>query len=80
MYAHFKKLLYFSTECLYAPFAARGLARTYIKARPALLSTLRQLQCDGAALVALQKATQVPAVALYKFQGGHGAMLTDWRA
>lgn len=31
MYAHFKKLLYFSTECLYAPFAARGFARTYIK-------------------------------------------------
>lgn len=31
MYAHFKKLLYFSTECLYAPFAARGLARTYVK-------------------------------------------------
>ncbi len=39
MYAHFKKLLYFSTECLYAPFAARGLARTYIKARPAPLSS-----------------------------------------
>lgn len=38
MYAHFKKLLYFSTECLYAPFAARGLARTYIKARPAPLA------------------------------------------
>jgi hypothetical protein len=33
MYAHFKKLLYFSTECLYAPFAARGFARTYIKVR-----------------------------------------------
>lgn len=31
MYAHFNKLLYFSTECLYAPFAARGLARTYVK-------------------------------------------------
>jgi len=31
MYAHFKKLLYFSTECLYAPFAARGFARTYVK-------------------------------------------------
>jgi tRNA(Ile)-lysidine synthase TilS/MesJ len=33
MYAHFKRLLYFSTECLYAPFAARGFARTYIKVR-----------------------------------------------
>ena len=26
MYAHFKKLDYFSTECIYSPFAARGAA------------------------------------------------------
>jgi hypothetical protein len=27
MYAYFNKLDYFSTECIYAPFAARGYAR-----------------------------------------------------
>mmetsp|Transcript_6508 Transcript_6508/g.18717 ORF Transcript_6508/g.18717 Transcript_6508/m.18717 type:complete len:327 (-) Transcript_6508:297-1277(-) len=55
MYAHFKKLLYFSTECLYAPFAARGLARTYIKdleaARPrAILDVIQaasELRFEG---------------------------------
>ncbi|KDD76915.1 hypothetical protein H632_c68p1 [Helicosporidium sp. ATCC 50920] len=31
MYAYFKNLDYFSTECIYSPFAARGLAREYIK-------------------------------------------------
>eukprot|EP00803_Ostreobium_quekettii_P010447 evm.model.scf_1116.1 EVM.evm.TU.scf_1116.1 scf_1116:6061-10861(+) len=31
MYAYFKKLDYFSTECVYSPFAARGLARDFIK-------------------------------------------------
>lgn len=31
MYAYFKRLDYFSTECVYAPFAARGLARDFVK-------------------------------------------------
>lgn len=31
MYAYFKKLDYFSTECVYAPYAARGIARDLIK-------------------------------------------------
>lgn len=31
MYAYFKRLDYFSTECIYAPFAARGLARDFVK-------------------------------------------------
>ncbi|ORY77343.1 cytoplasmic tRNA 2-thiolation protein 1 [Protomyces lactucae-debilis] len=31
LYAHFKKLDYFSTECLYSPEAFRGTARTLIK-------------------------------------------------
>ncbi|XP_066595762.1 cytoplasmic tRNA 2-thiolation protein 1 [Prorops nasuta] len=31
MYAFFKKLVYFSTECKFAPNAYRGHARTYIK-------------------------------------------------
>merc|ERR1719361_940028 len=30
-YAYFKKLDYFSTECIYSPEAYRGHARTYIK-------------------------------------------------
>ncbi|XP_014231639.1 uncharacterized protein LOC106655627 [Trichogramma pretiosum] len=31
MYAHFKKLVYFSTECKYAPDAYRGYARKFLK-------------------------------------------------
>ena len=31
MYAYFRKLLYFSTECTYAPGAFRGHARTFLK-------------------------------------------------
>ena len=31
MYAYFKRLDYFSTECTYSPFAARGFAREYVK-------------------------------------------------
>ena len=31
MYAYFKHLDYFSTECVYAPFAARGAARDFVK-------------------------------------------------
>ncbi|CAL5219941.1 g1873 [Coccomyxa viridis] len=31
MYAFFKKLDYFSTECIYAPYAARGAAREFVK-------------------------------------------------
>lgn len=31
MYAYFKKLDYFSTECIYSPNAYRGNARTFLK-------------------------------------------------
>jgi len=31
MYAYFQRLDYFSTECVYAPFAARGFARDLVK-------------------------------------------------
>jgi cytoplasmic tRNA 2-thiolation protein 1 len=46
MYAYFKRLDYFSTECRYSPFAARGLARELVKdleaARPrAILDLVR---------------------------------------
>jgi tRNA(Ile)-lysidine synthase TilS/MesJ len=36
MYAHFKKLDYFSTECLYSPNAYRGYVRELIKDRQEL--------------------------------------------
>lgn len=31
MYAHFKKLVYFSTECIFSPNAYRGHARAFLK-------------------------------------------------
>jgi cytoplasmic tRNA 2-thiolation protein 1 len=31
MYAYYKKLDFFSTECVYAPYAARGTAREFVK-------------------------------------------------
>jgi cytoplasmic tRNA 2-thiolation protein 1 len=31
LYAYFRKLEYFSTECVYAPNAYRGYARSYLK-------------------------------------------------
>lgn len=31
MYAYFKHLVYFSTECIYAPNAYRGYARAFLK-------------------------------------------------
>jgi tRNA(Ile)-lysidine synthase TilS/MesJ len=36
MYAYFKKLDYFSTECIYSPNAYRGYARTFLKDLEAL--------------------------------------------
>lgn len=43
-YAYFAGLKYFSTECAYAPFAARGLARDFVKdleaARPSAIADL----------------------------------------
>ena len=55
MYAYFKKLDYFSTECKYSPFAARGLAREFVKdleaARPRaildLVKTADRLKIKG---------------------------------
>ncbi|EEB87456.1 hypothetical protein MPER_15186 [Moniliophthora perniciosa FA553] len=41
MYAYFKRLDYFSTECIYSPDAYRGHARTFLKdleaARPSAI-------------------------------------------
>lgn len=55
MYAYFHKLDYFSTECVYAPFAARGYAREFVKdlevARPRaildLIHTAETLRVAG---------------------------------
>ncbi|GIM11593.1 hypothetical protein Vretimale_15091, partial [Volvox reticuliferus] len=49
LYAYYKKLDYFSTECVYAPFAARGFAREFIKdleaARPmAIIDVIRSAE------------------------------------
>lgn len=50
MYAYFKKLTYFSTECTYAPQAYRGFARAFIKEvearRPlAILDIIKSGEC-----------------------------------
>lgn len=42
MYAYFQKLDYFSTECIYAPYATRGLAREFVKDLEVPLSLLPQ--------------------------------------
>ncbi|GFH20408.1 cytoplasmic tRNA adenylyltransferase 1, partial [Haematococcus lacustris] len=57
MYAYFRRLDYFSTECVYAPFAARGFARDFIKdleaARPsAILDLIRSADHFAASLAA----------------------------
>jgi cytoplasmic tRNA 2-thiolation protein 1 len=39
LYAHFTQLPYFSTECVYAPFAYRGFARDFIKQAESIRST-----------------------------------------
>jgi cytoplasmic tRNA 2-thiolation protein 1 len=49
MYAYFKRLDYFSTECVYSPFAARGAARELVKdleaARPrAIIDLIRSAE------------------------------------
>ena len=42
MYAYFKRLDYFSTECIYSPNAYRGHARTFIKD----LEKIRWIRCS----------------------------------
>ncbi|KAL6760037.1 hypothetical protein V8C86DRAFT_3024597 [Haematococcus lacustris] len=56
MYAYFRRLDYFSTECVYAPFAARGFARDFIKAlEPSwtLSAPLTTLPCPWLPSIAL---------------------------
>jgi cytoplasmic tRNA 2-thiolation protein 1 len=39
LYAHYKQLDYFSTECIYSPMAYRGFAREFLKDLEAVKST-----------------------------------------
>lgn len=39
MYAHFKKLVYFSTECIFAPNAYRGHARAFLVLKFSIFAT-----------------------------------------
>lgn len=63
MYAYFKRLDYFSTECKYSPFAARGLAREFVKdleaARPRaiidLVKSAERLRIKDSAKVVMSK-------------------------
>ncbi len=58
MYAYYKKLDYFSTECVYAPNAYRGFAREFLK--DAEVRTCMQL-CPSAAVAAAAAATPFAA-------------------
>lgn len=62
-YAYFKRLDYFSTECIYSPNAYRGFARTYLKdlesIRPSAIIDIihsgEQLAISGEVKVASQR-------------------------
>lgn len=61
LYAHHKKLDYFSTECVYAPFAARGASRDLVKDLEAIdPATIAALVRTAEGLVA---ASSAPATA-----------------
>lgn len=65
LYAHHKKLDYFSTECIYSPEAFRGSARTLIKdlekIRPSSILDIVRSGEDMAKLVPLEISGQAPA-------------------
>ncbi|EDN09157.1 conserved hypothetical protein [Histoplasma mississippiense (nom. inval.)] len=58
LYAHYQKLCYFSTECIYSPEAFRGSARTLIKdlekVRPSSILDIVRSGEDMASLVPLE--------------------------
>lgn len=47
MYAYFKKLDYFSTECIYSPNAYRGYARVFLKDLEAVRRTAIVGECSA---------------------------------
>lgn len=77
LYAHHKKLDYFSTECIYSPEAFRGSARALIKnlerIRPsAILDVVRSGE-DMAKLVPAEVTGRVPQQAEEDGMGGCGS-------
>ena len=65
MYAYFKKLDYFSTECIYSPNAYRGHARTYIKDAEAIRpSSIIDIIHSGESL-AIKKDVKMPVQGRY---------------
>ncbi|KAL2879175.1 cytosolic thiouridylase subunit Ctu1 [Colletotrichum sp. CLE4] len=83
LYAHHKKLEYFSTECIYSPEAFRGTARTLIKnlerVRPSAILDIVRSGEDMARLVAGGSSSScackgsVPRVAEDDFVAGCGS-------
>jgi tRNA(Ile)-lysidine synthase TilS/MesJ len=69
-YAYFKRLDYFSTECIYSPNAYRGFARTYLKdlesIRPSAIIDIihsgEQLAISGEVKVASQREYKCRAI------------------
>lgn len=45
LYAYFKHLDYFSTECIYSPNAYRGFAREFLKVRIEMHDLIKVLDC-----------------------------------
>ena len=89
MYAYFKKLDYFSTECTYAPFAARGIAREFVKdlelARPSaivdLIKSAEELRfCGAPGLLLLSHSLGHPLSHTCSTLGAPGAPSTRGRA
>jgi cytoplasmic tRNA 2-thiolation protein 1 len=76
LYAHHKKLDYFSTECIYSPEAFRGSARTLIKdlekIRPSSILDIVRSGEDMAALVPSEMAVSAPCAAESEANGCGG--------
>lgn len=81
LYAHHKKLDYFSTECIYSPEAFRGSARTLIKdlekIRPSSILDIVKSGEDMAALVPPEVSSSVQCVAHAEETNGCGTRNTD---
>lgn len=64
MYAYFKKLVYFSTECTFAPNAYRGHARAYLKdlerIRPSIIMDI----IHSGEQIRLKESTRKPTASL----------------
>lgn len=61
-YAYFKKLDYFSTECIYAPNAYRGHARAYLKDLEAIRpSAIIDVIHSGESMVGVKEGVSLPS-------------------